>query len=150
MNKILKTLFLCLVSLGIASCDNEVGYPDNGPQGNPEKEIEGTYTGTWTKTVSGAETGDSATGTLTFTPEGQFITEVLASCSDLDINFSSNANVVNYSEGYMFYNAEAKNGFGTSFDGRVINGQATIKFTISIKVGLKQTIYNYTFTGEKN
>ncbi len=151
MNNIIKTLFLFFVCAGLASCDNSVGYIDPGPQGNPELDIQGTYTGTWTKTLNGAETGDSASGSLTFTPGSEaYVTNVVALCEGLDVNLESLANVVNYSNGYMFYNGEPTNGFGTSFNGRIVNGQATIQYTLSIKVGLKQTIYIFTFTGDKN
>lgn len=149
MNNILKTLFFCLVCMGIASCSDEVGYPDNGPQGNPEKEVEGTYTGTWSRELDSNVV--EATGTITLTPsDNAYIVNVTVNCPEFGIDMQSVANVVNYSDGYMYYNQEAKgNGFGVVFDGRVINGVASIKFTITQKEGRKQYLYNYTFAGGK-
>lgn len=151
MKNIIKILFLFLVSAGFTSCNEEVGYPDPGPAGNPEKEIQGVYSGSMT--MVNASTGAENTGmaSITFTPgQNAYITDVKVECADLNVNLQSVANVVNFSEGYKFYNEEVGNGFGVKFDGTVINGVATIKFTISKKVGLKQTIYNYSFSGNKN
>lgn len=150
MKNIIRTLFLFLVCAGFASCDNSVGIPDRGPQGNPEKEIAGTYTGTWTRTLSGQTESTTSTGTITFSPtDKSYVTNVAVSCPDLNINMNAVANVVNYSEGFMYYNRENKNGFGVAFDGRVIEGNASIKFTLSVKEGRKQYLYNYTFNGGK-
>lgn len=151
MKNIFKTLFCFLLIVGLASCNEEVGYPDPGPAGNPEKEIAGTYTGTWTKTNASNGSVTTGAGTITFTPgDRAYVTDVKVESAELKIDMQSLANVVNYTEGYMFYNRETKNGFGTVFDGRIVKGEASIKYSISQKVGLKQTIFNYTFTGVKN
>lgn len=152
MNNIVKIFFLLLACVGLASCEDSVGYPDPGPQGNPEKEIAGTYTGTWTRVTQSTQEEITGEGSITFSPsENAFVTDVKVDCPDLDIDMQSLANVVNYSNGYKYYNQEAKNGFGVTFEGNVDkNGVASIKYTKSIKVGLKQTIYIFTFTGSKN
>lgn len=149
MKNIIKTLILFLVCAGISSCDNSVGYPDPGPAGNPEKDIEGVYTGTWTRTLDGNSV--EGQGSITFTPgENAYTTNVAVSCPEFGIELNGVANVVNYSEGYKFYNQDAKgNGFGVVFDGRVVNGIAYIKFTITQKEGRKQYLYNYNFSGGK-
>lgn len=151
MKNIIKTLLLFLVCVGFASCSNEVGVPDPGPQGNPEKEIAGSYTGSFSKILNGEASGSEGEGTITFTPsDSPYVTTVNVSCPDLNLDMTSTANVVNYSEGYLYYNREPKNGFGVVFDGRVIDKKATIKFTLTIKEGRKQYLYNYTFSGDKN
>lgn len=150
MKNIVKSLFLILVCVGFASCNEEVGYIDPGPQGNPEKEIAGTYNGTWTRTLQSTGAEETATGTITFTPSDKaFITNVHVSCPELKVDMESAANVVNYSDGYMYYNQDSKNGFGLPFEGRIKGNVATIKYTQSIKVQLKQSIYVFTFNGDK-
>lgn len=151
MKNIIKLFFLLFACVGMVSCDDSVGYPDPGPQGNPEKEIAGTYTGTWTRTTQSTQEELTGEGNISFTPgESAFVTDVKVNCTGLNIDMESLANVVNYSDGYKFYNQEAKNGFGVPFEGNIKNGVAYIKYTMSIKVGLKQTIYIFTFTGTKN
>lgn len=150
MKNIIKTLFLFLVCSGLSSCNEEVGYIDPGPQGNPEKEVSGTYVGTWTKTLQSTGAEEIGQGTITLTPgDKAFITDVKVNCPDLNIDMESLANVVNHSGGYTYYNQESKNGFGTAFLGSVKGNEASIKYTQSIKVGLKQSIYIFTFSGTK-
>lgn len=45
-----KFKFLSVILLGFAAtaCVEDIETPDRGPQGNPETEVQGTYTGTWT------------------------------------------------------------------------------------------------------
>ena len=150
MKNIIKTFMLLLVFAGMASCSEDVGYIDPGPQGNPEKEVAGTYNGTWTETLQSTGEQKTAAGYITLTPSDKaFIADVQVSCPDLKVDMQSAANVVNNSLGYTYYNQESKNGFGTAFVGEVKGDDATIKFTKTIKVGLKQSIYVYTFTGSK-
>lgn len=149
MRNIIITFFMAIFCLGISSCSNEVGIPDPGPKGNPEKEIAGTYVGKWTKTLDNVST--EAPGSITFTPgERAYVTDVKVDCPDMDLNFNGLANIVNNSEGYIYYNQEAKqNGFGVTYTGRVIRGQATIKFIMNVKEGRKQYLYTFEFLGEK-
>ena len=68
MNKILNRLFiLTALVMALSSCKDEAEIPGHGKPGNPEKEVAGTYVGTWTKTQrnSTAEP-DPAEATLTF------------------------------------------------------------------------------------
>lgn len=147
MKNILKALFLVFACFGFAACSDEVGYIDPGAQGNPEKEIQGTYTGTWTQEYNGEVT--TAQGTVTFTPtDNAYVTNVEVSCPDFNIELKGIANVVNFEGGYKFFNQEASNnGFGVVFDGTVINKEASIKFTLSVRSGRYQYLYNYTFAG---
>ncbi len=149
MKNIIIAFFFAVLSLGIASCSNEVGIADPGPKGNPEKEIAGTYVGKWTKTLDDVST--EASGSITFAAgESAYVTEVKVDCPDMDLNFSGLANIVNNSEGYIYYNQEAKqNGFGVAYTGRVIRGQATIKFIMNVKEGRKQYLYTFEFLGDK-
>lgn len=123
---------------------------DPGPQGNPELDVQGTYTGTWSQELDGVVV--TAPGTITLTPsDNAYVTYVAVSCPDFSIDFQGIANVVNFANGYKYYNQEAtNNGFGVAFDGEVINGEATIKFTLSQRSGRIQYLYNYSFAGEQN
>lgn len=149
MKTIIKSLFLLLLCLPAVSCQDKVGYPEPGPQGNPEKQIEGTYSGIWTRTFNGEAT--TAPGSITFTPgDRNFVSNVVLNCTDFSLDYTTLANVVNNSAGFVYYNQEAKeNGLGATYTGRIIDGVATIKFTINVKEGRVNKLYDYTFTGEK-
>lgn len=151
MKNIIKSLFLILVCVGFSSCNEEVGYIDPGPQGNPEKEAAGTYSGTWSRALQGTDDIVTSTGTITISAgDKAYIANVSVVCPELNLDLQSVANIVNYSEGYKYYNMEAKNGFGTTFEGSVLkSGIATIKFTIKQQEGRKQYLYTYTFSGDK-
>lgn len=149
MKNIIKTIFMAVVCLVAASaCSDEVGIPDAGPVGNPEKEIAGTYTGVWSKTLD--DNTQNASGSITFSAgDSNYKANISVSCPDFNIDLSGVCNVVNNSEGYVFYNQEAKNnGFGTAYTGRVVNGKASIKFTLTVKDGRKQNNYVFEFATE--
>lgn len=149
MKKLINTLFLLMfVCLGFSSCHDEVGIPDAGKPGNPEKEIVGSYTGTWTRTLDGVET--TATGTITFTAgDKAYVANVAVECPEFGVSLSGPANVAKNSAGYTFYNQESKsNGFGTTYYGRIVDGVATINFTLSQKEGRKTYLYIYSFLGQ--
>lgn len=149
MKNILKTIFMAVMCVITAtSCDDKVGVADAGPVGNPEKEIAGTYTGVWSKTLN--DDTQTAPGTITFTAgDRNYVANINVSCPEFDVNLSGTCNVVNNSVGYVFYNQEAKNnGFGTPYTGRVVNGNASIKFTLTVKDGRKQNNYVFEFATE--
>lgn len=155
MKNIIKYLFIAVACLGFASCSNDVELPDNGPVGNPENAIVGTYTGTWTRTLTGTEPTVES-GTITFsTVEGtNYVTNVHVECPALSLDMESIANIINYSGGYMFYNQEGSNGFQNTFAGRVVDGNATISFSKTDKYKNEKgkwvtSTFTYSFTGDK-
>lgn len=147
--------------LTLSSCRDEADIPDHGAAINPEKEIEGTYNGTWTKTQRGS-TADPIVvdGTLTFTATTDpYVATVKIACAGDALGFTdtksftsdeSRTNVVKQSSQYMFYNTLATNGLGTTFNGTVsFGGEATITFSKSIKSGRKTYTYDFVFNGVK-
>lgn len=155
MKNIIKYLFITVFSLGLASCSNDVEVPDHGPVGNPETAIVGTYTGTWTRSLTGT-TPTVESGTITFTTvEGRnYVTNVHVECPALELDMESIANIINYSGGYMFYNQDSSNGFQNTFTGRVVDGNATINFSKTDKYKNEKgkwvtSTFTYSFTGDK-
>lgn len=162
MNKIFKGLLLmATLVLTLSSCRDEADIPDHGAAINPEKEIEGTYTGTWTKTQRGSTAEPTVVdGTLTFTAtEEAYIANVKIACAGDELGFTNTAsftcdesrtNVVKQSSQYMFYNTLDTSGIGTKFNGTVsFGGEATMKFSKSIKSGRKTYTYDFVFNGVK-
>lgn len=157
MKTIIKLFCMLVCGFAATACSDSVGIPDAGPVGNPEKEILGTYTGVWTRTLN--DDVVTAPGTITISnADKRYVAEVNAKCDDFKFDLTAAANVVNYSEGYYFYNQSATSGFAlpdkdpklgdSPFNGRVVNGKATIKFTLTQKEGRKQFNYVYEFVTE--
>ncbi|MBO5298099.1 MAG: hypothetical protein J6B03_10980 [Candidatus Homeothermus sp.] len=135
MKKIFQLLLTVALCAAFTACKDEVGIPDRGPAGNPEKEAVGVYEGTWTVNVNqdnGAVNVDyTAIGTLTLADGGMaYVADVTAKCDAADFqaagiafDMTSKANISkNSSNGFYFYNtadgtAGATNGF--CHDGKV-------------------------------
>lgn len=162
MNKILNRLFLlATIVMALSSCRDEAEIPGHGTPGNPEKEVAGTYVGTWTKALRNSTAEPvTASGSLTLTPTDEaYITLVKIDCDATDMGFNntavfasteSRANIVNQSAQYVFYNVVATNGLGTSFNGTVsFGGEATISFAKTVREGRLTYTYDYTFSGTK-
>lgn len=138
---------LCTVCFAFTACDNddEDGVAATGKPTNPEKEVAGVYSGTWTQIQNGTE--KTAEGTLTFEPaENAYSVNITTACSDFKLNYTSIANITS---SYVFYNYTETNPFKTKFDGNVRDGVATISFTLKVKSGRSYVLTNYTFRGTK-
>lgn len=111
----------------------------------------GTYSGTWTRTLDGvAETFD---GTITFASAGTAgVSNVTFSCPGTSLDATSVANVWNAKYDFQFMNqtTSTANGLGTAFSGIISeDGQITVAFTLTQKVGRKAYDYQYQFAGNK-
>ena len=89
MKKIFQLLLTVALCAAFTACKDEVGIPDRGPAGNPEKEAVGVYEGTWTVNVNqdnGAVNVDyTAIGTLTLADGGMaYVADVTAKCDAAD------------------------------------------------------------------
>lgn len=148
MKKILFSLF-AIFALSLTSCKDEAGNPDPGAPVNVAGAVEGTYTGTWTRTdAANAENVVTGTGTLTFVQynDENYVVTVNAQCSALEIDLTANANI---NPAYVFFNALPTD-FGNSFSGRVTEEKdASISFAKTIRDGRKQYTYYYEFSGTK-
>lgn len=113
--------------------------------------IIGEYTGEWLR-ISEGDTA-RAEGTLSFTKiEGDYLTQVNAVCTTLEINLTSPANVSHANkDNYVFVNNNAGNGFETAFFGRVNSeNTANIQYTKTVRVGRFTKTFNFSFSGTKN
>ncbi|MCM1519454.1 MAG: hypothetical protein NC098_01550 [Lachnoclostridium sp.] len=161
MKNYIKSLFVAAaLCFSMTACDDEVGLPDNGTPSNPEKEVVGVYEGTWTETISGAVSAEKE-GTVTLGENRQYLVDVTADCTDffrvggeyssLPANLSvleAVANISHTSIGYAYTNTLETNGFNAQFYGVVKdNKTCTLSFRVKQKVGRKENIYDYTFTG---
>lgn len=117
-----KFLSVILLSFAATACVEDIETPDRGPQGNPEKEIQGTYNGVWTLeyTENTTVTNYQCDGTLIVSPkDGQAYAAYLsidASFSDnvgMSIDLSSAANIspLTNAGSYQMYNSVTPNGF---------------------------------------
>lgn len=145
--------------LTLSSCRDEAEIPDHGAAANPEKEVAGTYVGTWTKSTVGSTADPEVVNgsvVLTATNEAYIVNVKIESENDAlgftnTTNFTadnSNANVVKKSAEYVIYNTLATNGLGTSFTGSVsFGGEVALEFTKTVKSGRKSYVYSYVFSG---
>lgn len=139
-----------LLCLATTSCQDEIGVVEPGNPGTPAVDVQGDYSGNWTRTLDGKT--QNATGTISFTAgETNHVVNVRLYCPELKVDFNTVANIAKNNEGgYVFANQEAsKNGLGATFSGRIKDGNANIKFTLAIKEGRKKYLYDYTFDGNK-
>lgn len=152
MKKIFS-IFLIALALCVTSCKDEVEIADPGVPTNPEKAIEGVYTGTLTRTPRSNGEVKSGPCTLTIMPtEERYIATVKISCPDLSVDLESFANVLPSPQGdYSFYNNLLGNGFGAVFTGSVnckVN-EAQLDYVLSIKEGRKTITFDFAFEGTK-
>lgn len=163
MKKIIYLMLgLVLVTGGFTSCSDD--DDDNGSvsmPANPEKEIAGTYIGTWTKTaVSNGKTTteENKTITLTASDSAAYIGTIAVEAF-LDIKaMSSVMNVTwNSNNVYKFFNYSGSNGFSSVvtdllyFSGSVTDadGAKTLNFsfTHTARSGRATADYTYSFVG---
>lgn len=131
MKNIFKVLSIALLGFSFTACVGDIDTPDRGQQGNPEKEVAGTYNGTWTLTYTenGKVTEYTCDGTATIAPKGD---QAYAGTVSVKAEFANNvgmsletSSAVNISpltnaNSYQFYNSVTPNGFTKV--GKEVNG----------------------------
>lgn len=136
----------------LASCKEDVGLVDPGTPTNPEKAIEGVYSGVLTRTVRTTGASESADAVLTIVPtDERYVANITISCPDFDVNLSSVANVLPTQSDYSYFNNLAGNTLGTLFTGTVSKEvkDATLGYSLTIREGRKTTTYDFLFEGTK-
>lgn len=149
--KKLRYILIAAIAFGglLTSCsgdDQEVIFDQTAADG-----IVGEYTGEWMRVSEGDTT--RAKGTLSFTKiEGDYLTQVTAVCSALEINLTSPANVSHTNiDNYAFVNNKLENGFAAAFFGRVTSeNTADIQYSKTVKLGRLSKTYSFSFSGAKN
>lgn len=159
MNKLINRLLLiAALVFTLSSCREEAEIPGHGTPKNPEKEVAGTYVGTWTKTQRNSTNAPVvAEGSLTLAENGEaYVGTVTLSCDDANMGFSSftslesTCNVIYQTGQYAFHNPLTTNGLGTPFTGSVsFGGEATMSFAKTIRSGRVTYTYDYVFNGKK-
>jgi hypothetical protein len=148
--KKVRYILMAVVALGylLTACsgdEEEITFDQTAGEG-----IVGEYTGEWIQALDGDTT--RAEGTLIFSKiEGDYLTQVTAVCSALNINLTSPANVSHTNvDNYAFVNNSTGNGFEATFFGRVSSeNTANIKYTKTVKSGRFTKTFNFSFSGTK-
>lgn len=157
MKNIFKTLCLaCALTFGFASCGSDADTPvDPGAPISPEKEVVGTYAGTWDVDVNAGKQSESFSGTLTLAEKSPYVVDVTVAATGGDLRLDANSCPANISQNsskvYTFYNAYGEgNPMKAAFSGNVYtNNEATMTYTVKKKAGRVENTYVYTFKGTK-
>lgn len=158
MKTIFKTLFFFVASvLCLTACNEDYDMPDPGAKINPEKEVAGTYVGSWSKVNTATLDEETGTGTLVFAPDaegGAYVVSITAQAEGITLGLTSDTARANISKnstgGYDFVNTTKANTFGVSFLGNISsNYEATLSFTVIQRKGLKEVSYDVTFVGKR-
>lgn len=148
MKKIIFGLF-AVAALCMTSCKENVDIVEPGTQTNPEREVAGTYTGTWTRINTTDETQEEQDGTVTLTAgDAAYVGSVTVTIPAYSMNSSS---VMNVNPTGQFYNnvVSDNNGLETAFYGKVTGSDCTMSFRKTERDGRKTTTFQYNFVGRK-
>ncbi|PWL61756.1 MAG: hypothetical protein DBY35_04390 [Bacteroidales bacterium] len=151
MKKIFNLFVIALICC-LASCKEDVDLVDPGTPTNPEKAIEGVYSGVMTRTVRTTGVSESANAVLTIAPtEDRYVANITISCPDFDINLSSVANVLPSQGDYSYFNNLSGNTLGALFTGTVSQDvkDASLGYSLTVREGRKTTTYDFLFEGTK-
>lgn len=156
MKKIVKSIFLLfVVAVSFSSCRDDYEMPDPGAPCNPEKEVAGTYTGTWTRTNAANGEVIEKPGTLTLSSDtAAYVSIVSASAEDLELGLKADysvANIMKDSSGsYTLVNPTKGNPFGCTFTATVsADKQATMEYSAITRSGRKEIEFMFKFSGAK-
>ncbi len=145
MKKILTLLF-AVVCLTACNQHESISFSETASEG-----IQGTYEGTWTRSLN--DDSVSGPGTISFTAtDDAHIAIVAATCAEPAINKQGIANVSHADHEYVFYNNSVSDeaGFGARFSGRVYkNGTVDMQYSVAEQVGRFTNTYTFTFVGKK-
>lgn len=136
----------------LPACRDNAEIPDHGPVVHPQEEAKGLYVGEWTKVEQGVENVETAPGTMELTPsEYNYVTNVAVKCEEFKLDLTSTANITPGGLGYQINNGVKTNGFGVEFAGGVNKSDMSgwIQFKQTVKVGLKNKVYIYSFNGKR-
>lgn len=155
MKNIFKLLSLACLSVAFTACVEDIDTPDRGPQSNPEKEIAGTYDGTWTLTYKeGTESGEyEAQGTVDVTPTEFAYAANIAINADfpqapkysLEKTSAANISPLTNATTFQVYNSVTPNGFTKEVDSNDEKGNPVV---LSVNTQFTGNIYPLDADGE--
>lgn len=142
---------LCCVTM---SCSNDDGDPTYSHYQVPSKEIEGTYSGTFTRIQynSPSAVPESGEGIMVITStESSNRADVQFTCEPLNIaTVTIPVNVTFENDGILYYNHSTSNPLGAVVTGHISGDQKTMsKFQVKIRVGRSTKTYDVSFSGSK-
>lgn len=169
MKKIFRFLSVMLITGAFTACVDDIETPDRGQQSNPEKEIQGTYSGVWTVTYveNGVETVYTANGTLSVAPKGEQayagIISAKANFTDavgfnLDLASPVNISPLTNAGSFQVYNSVTPNGFTKeqkNIDGTVVEVEVTkedgskVMEPVELSTTLMGQVYPLNAAGER-
>lgn len=154
MKKIIYSMIAMLsLSLGFTACSSD---DDDDMNSNviisPEKVVEGTYEGTFTRIQTNSATAapESAAGTMIFIPSDTTSNVALMKvlCETQNLNESVPVNVTYSKNDIIFFNQSSTNKMKYVTGGADSHGNITFTFEISLRSGRSTKPYRYTFEGE--
>lgn len=153
-----KIIFLLIVIIAAScvtmSCSNDDDSLSYSRSQTPSQEIEGTYSGTFTRVLynSPSAVPESGEGKLVITStESSNRANVQFTCEPLNIATATiPVNVTFENDGLLFYNHSTSNLLGSVITGRIDGSKKTIsKFQVKIRIGRSTKTYDVFFSGSK-
>ncbi|MBQ6062209.1 MAG: hypothetical protein IJK42_05185 [Prevotella sp.] len=145
----------CLMMMGLAlnSCNDDENGED-APYSfsqTPERDAQGTYIGTFTRTQVGTTEGESGEGTLTITPTDTAYVAVLKFESEsLNLSTHVRVNIAHSNGGYVFSNHVTDNNIQSKIGGHINEARVVnTTFQLRQRQGRSTKVYNYSFEGSK-
>jgi hypothetical protein len=117
----------------------------------PEKDAQGTYTGTYYRVQVGTTDTTAAEGTLAITPtDTAYIADVSLVCATFSVNSSVVTNISHANDGFVFSNHLSTNTIKSEIVGRIDNEKnVETHFSLSQRSGRRTVTFNYIFIGKK-
>lgn len=143
MKNIFKILSVALIGLSFTACVESIDTPSRGPVANPEKEVAGTYTGTWTVTytVGTAKTEYNVPGSMTLAAptDGTAFRGYLTSNAvvpennilDHKLTCAVNITPLTTATNYLVYNAVVPNAFNKDIAVTILNDKNQIEDAVN-------------------
>lgn len=151
-----KIFYIALISLAFTStftsCEEDEDFGNSNYEivSNPAEAVEGTYSGTWTRTLNGTEETVEGSITLQMADDPNYVNVKFDDELSIGVNaVTVKSNIAQQGDRFIITNNVASNAQGTSFRIYVENGKLTINFMKTIKSGRLSYDYSYTFEGFK-
>ena len=146
---IFSMIAMLAVCAGFTACGSDDDDPQYSHSQSPSVEMQGVYTGTFTRVQSNDPNAqpESAEGTMAIIPgENGYVAYVTFECSDLDISAQKLVNITFANDGALFSNNKDESAILGNIYG---SGQTEVSFALKIRKGWNTRPYAVTFSGVK-